>query len=68
MSAGQRAKGSDENGKGKGFRVRMKREKHRNRMERIKSIEGPETGSRVLGKEYRTHGCQESQDVWQPCR
>ena len=57
----------DGNGKGKGFRVGTERKEHRNRAERVKGMEGPETGSRVLGKEYRTHGCHKSEDVWQPC-
>ena len=45
----------------------MGREKHWNGMERVKGMEGIGTELRALGKEYRTHGCHESQDVWQPC-
>ena len=53
--------------RGQGFRVRTEREKHRNGTERAKSAEGIGTGSRALDKGYRTHGCHESEDVWQPC-
>ena len=59
-----RIKGSEGNGKGKGFRNRTEREKCRSGTERVKSVEEPGTGSKALGKGYRTHGCHESQDVW----
>ena len=32
-----------------------------------KECERNRKGSRALGKEYRTHGCHESEDMWQPC-
>ena len=62
-----RVKGSEGNGKGKGFKIEMEREKQWNGTGRVKGMEGIGTGSRALGKGYRTHGCHESEDVWQPC-
>ena len=57
----------EENGKGKGFRIGTEREKQWNGTERVKGTEGIGTRSRVLGKGYKTHGCHESEDMWQPC-
>ena len=78
MSVGQRAKGPRQQGKGfggerkeerthkqgKGYRIGTEGEKEWNGTERAKDTEGIGTGSRALGKEYRTHGCHESGDMW----
>ena len=45
----------------------MEEEKQWSGTERAKGTEGIGIESRVLGKGYRTHGCHESEDVWQPC-
>ena len=62
-----RVKGLEENSKGKGLRSGTDREKRWNGTEGVKSMEGIGTGLRALGKGYKTHGCHESEDVWQPC-
>ena len=62
-----RVKGLEGNGKDKGLRSKTDKEKQWNGTEGVKGMEGIGSGSRALGKGYKTHGCHESEDVWQPC-